>query len=92
MDARGGRAVNGEKIGAIFFRGTKPIDGILATPDVVVTGACVMLAKYGVDDHQMSIVDLLTSSLVDNSPPHIVRYQSTTYCSRRCQETEHKHP
>ena len=29
--------------GAIFFRGTNPtIDGIWATPDVVVTGACLM--------------------------------------------------
>ena len=41
----------GKKIGATFFRRTKPIDGVLVTQDVVVTGACVMPAGYGIGDH-----------------------------------------
>ena len=34
----------GKKIGATFFRGTKPIDGVWVTSDVVIMGACVMPA------------------------------------------------
>ena len=30
----------GKKLGAKFFRGIKPIDGVWYTPDVSVTGAC----------------------------------------------------
>ena len=63
----------GKKLGATFFRGTKPIDGIWATSDVVVTGACVMPAGYGVGDHRLFVVDFLTSSLVGATPPKIVR-------------------
>ena len=41
----------GQKIGATFFRGSKPIDGIWATSDIVVVGACVMPCGYGVEYH-----------------------------------------
>ena len=64
-------AFTGEEIDVTFFWGTKPIDGVWATSDIVVTGACVIPAGYGVGDHQMFIVDFLTSSLVGNSPPRI---------------------
>ena len=63
----------GQKLGATFFRGTEPIDGIWATSDVVVTNACVMPAGYGVGDHRLFIIDFLTSSLIGASPPRIVR-------------------
>ena len=63
----------GEKLGATFFRGTKPIDAIWATPDIVVTGACVMPAGYGVGDHRLFVIDFLTSSLVGSTPPRIIR-------------------
>ena len=63
----------GQKIGATFFRGTNPIDGIWATSDIVVVGACVMPCGYGVGDHRMFIVDFLTSSLIGHTPPKIIR-------------------
>lgn len=63
----------GQQVGATHFRGTQPIDGIWATQDVVVTGACVMPAGYGVGDHRLFVIDFLTSSLVGLSPPRIVR-------------------
>ncbi len=47
----------GKKIGATFFWGSKPIDGIWATKDIGVTHACVMPAGFGVGDHQMFVVD-----------------------------------
>ena len=66
----------GQQIGATFFRGSDPIDGIWATPDVVVTSACVMPAGYGVGDHRLFVVDFLTSSLVGSTPPKIVRAEA----------------
>ena len=50
----------GRKIGATFFRGTKPIDGVWVTSDVVITGACEMPAGYGIGDHRLFVVDFLT--------------------------------
>ena len=58
----------GRKIGATFFRGTKPIDGVWVTSDVVITGACVMPAGYGIGDHRLFVLDFLTSSLVGHDP------------------------
>ena len=63
----------GQQLGATFFRGSKPIDGVWVTSDVQVTGACVMPAGYGIGDHRLFVVDFLTSSLVGMSPPKIVR-------------------
>ena len=63
----------GQKLGATFFRGTEPIDGIWTTSDVVVTNTCVMPAGYGVGDHRLFVIDFLTSSLIGTSPPRIVR-------------------
>ena len=63
----------GKKIGATFFRGTKPIDGVWVTSDVVIIGACVMPAGYGIGDHRLFVLDFLTSSLIGHDPPKIVR-------------------
>jgi hypothetical protein len=41
----------GKKVGPTFYRGSKPIDGIWATRDIVITHACVMPVGYGVGDH-----------------------------------------
>ena len=49
-------AFTGRKLGATFFRDTSPIDGAWATPDILVTGTCVMLAGHGVGDHWLLIV------------------------------------
>ena len=63
----------GKKIGATFFRGTKPIDGVWVTSDVVIIGACVMPAGYGIGDHRLFVLDFLTLSLIGHDPPKIVR-------------------
>ena len=63
----------GKKIGAKFFRGTKPIDGVWVTSDVVIIGACVMPAGYRIGDHRLFLLDFLTSSLIGQDPPKIVR-------------------
>ena len=63
----------GKPIRPTYFRGTKPIDGIWATPDINIAGACVMPAGFGIGDHRMFIVDILTSSLIGTQPQKIVR-------------------
>ena len=66
----------GKKLGATFFQGVTPIDGFWATPDVIVTAACVMPVGYGAEDHRMFVSDFLTSSLVRPSPSRIVRAEA----------------
>ena len=51
----------GKKVGATFFRGKKPIDGVWTTADIVITGACVMPAGFGIGDHRLFVLDFLTS-------------------------------
>ena len=66
----------GRPLGATFFRGSKPIDAVWATPDLEVVGACVMPAGFGVGDHRMFVVDFRLESLVGAAPPKIVRAPS----------------
>jgi hypothetical protein len=66
----------GKKIGPTFFRGSKPIDGIWATSDVVVTHACVMPAGYGVGNHHLFVVDFQEGSLIGKAPHCIKRFTS----------------
>ena len=61
-----------QKFGATYFRGSTPIDGVWATSDVTVVGACLMPVGYGVGYHRLLIIDLLKSCLVGASPPIIV--------------------
>ena len=63
----------GQKVGPNFFRGKDPIDGVWVTPDVVITGTCVMPVGCGVVDHRMFVIDFLTLSLKGCNPPKIVR-------------------
>ena len=66
----------GKKIGPTFFRGSKPIDGIWATPDIVIAHACIMPAGFGVGDHRLFVVDFQEESLVGTAPFRIKRFAS----------------
>ena len=55
-----------QDLGAIYFRGREPFDGIWATLDVEIANACVMPAGYGIGDHRMFIIDIVTSSMIDD--------------------------
>ena len=65
--------LTGKKIGATFFRGSKTIDAVWATPDIVLVGACVVPAGYVVGDHRLFVLDFLTSSLIGQAPSQIIR-------------------
>ncbi len=58
----------GTKLGPTSFRGSKPIDGIWAVEDIVVTHACIMPIGFGVGNHHIFIVDFQESSLVGTAP------------------------
>ena len=64
----------GKKVGPTFFRGSKPIDGIWATPDIMITHACIMPAGFGVGDHRLFVVDFQEESLVGTAPFRIKRF------------------
>jgi hypothetical protein len=66
----------GEKLGPAFFRGTKPIDGVWATDDLVVIHACVMPVGYGVDNHQMFVVIFQAARPVGEAPFRVKRFSS----------------
>ena len=62
-----------QKVRATLFCGSTPINGVWATSDVTVVGACVMPVGYGVGYHRLFIIDFMKSCLVGASPPSIVR-------------------
>jgi hypothetical protein len=66
----------GKRLGPTFFRGSKPIDGVWAMPDIDVTHACVMPAGFGVGNHRLFVVDFQEASLVGTAPPRIQQFTS----------------
>ncbi len=71
----------GKRIGPTHFHGKKPIDGIWATSDIQVVGACIMPAGYGIGDHWLFIVDFLGSSCLGTNLKKTVRPQA---CRLNC--------
>ena len=76
-DGLGMKEVVGEftaiQLGATYFRGSEPIDGIWATGDITVTNACVMPVGFGVGDHCLFVIDFATTTLVGSATSTIVR-------------------
>ena len=66
-------AFTGKKVGDMYFRGKKLIDGVWTTVNVVITGACVVPTGFSIGDHHLFVLAFLTSSLVGNDTPMIVR-------------------
>jgi hypothetical protein len=65
------REYTNKDLGATYFREGESIDGIWATSDVVISNACVMPAGYGIGDHRMFLIDIVTSSMVGVDTPRI---------------------
>ena len=62
-----------KKIWATFFIISKPIDAVWATTYIVVVGACLTTAGYGVGDHRLFILEFLTYYLIWQTQPRIIR-------------------
>ena len=56
------------KLGATYFRGSKPIDAIWASKDLKIVGAGAMPVGFGVGDHRMMWVDIQADSMVGFQP------------------------
>ena len=66
-------ATTGTQLTATYFRGSRPIDAIWTTPDIVVTNICAMPIGFGMGDHQAFVLDITTQSMVGNNPQPIKR-------------------
>jgi hypothetical protein len=68
LDGLGMKKVVGKftakQLGATYFHGSKPIDGIWATGNLAVANACVMPVGFRVKDHQLFVIDFATTMLV----------------------------
>jgi hypothetical protein len=65
-----------QRVGATFFRGSKPIDGVWATSDILISNACIMPAGYGIGDHRLFVIDFCTQDIIRSQPPCMVRVTS----------------
>jgi hypothetical protein len=63
-------------IGTTFFRRSKPIDGVWATSDIMVCNVTIMPAGYGIGDHQLFVIDFVSSNIIGTTPPKVVRASS----------------
>ncbi len=61
------------QLGASYFRGSEPINGVWATGNITMTNACVMLIGFGVGDHQLFVVNFATTTLVGSGLTTVVR-------------------
>ena len=66
----------GEQIGATFFQGSNPIDGIWATSDITVVNTCIMPSGYGIGDHRLFVIDLCETDMTGHHRPAVVRLMS----------------
>ncbi len=65
--------LTGTPMGSTFFCGSKPIDGVWATSDIMVSNAAIMLAGYQIGDHKLFVINFLMMDIIGISPPRIVR-------------------
>ena len=65
--------VTARQLGAKYFRGSEPIDGVWATGNITVTNACMMPVGFGVGDHRLFVVGFATTPLVGSGLTTVVR-------------------
>ena len=77
LDGLGMKEVAGEftarQLGATYFCGNEPIDGVWTTGDITVTNACVMPVGFGVGDHQLFVIDFSTTTLAGSGTATVAR-------------------
>jgi hypothetical protein len=66
----------GARIGAAFFRGSKPINCLWVSSDLDISNACIIPFGYRVGDYPAFILDIPLESLVGLHPIEIVRLAS----------------
>jgi len=61
------------QLGATYFCGSEPIDGVWTTGEITVTNTCVMPVGFGVGDHRLFVINFATTTLVGSSTTTVVR-------------------
>jgi hypothetical protein len=72
----------GTQMGATFFRGSKPIDGLWVFSNIDIANACIMQFGYGVGNHCMFVLDVTLESLIGKMPTKIVHSALQTLNSK----------
>ncbi len=65
-----------QPVGPTFFWGSKPINGVWASSEILISNACIMPAGYGIGDHQLFAIDFRAQEIIGRSPPCTVRSTS----------------
>ncbi len=65
-----------QRVGATFFRGSKPFNGMWATSDILISNTCIMPAGYGIRDHRLIVIDFCAQDIIGSQPPCVVRATS----------------
>jgi hypothetical protein len=61
----------------LFFCGSKPIDGVWATQDIVITHVCDMPAGFfGIGDHRMFVIDVQEKTILGTVLFRVKRFAS----------------
>jgi hypothetical protein len=63
-------------VGTTFFRGSKSIDGVWATLDIMVCNASIMPVGYGIGDHRLFVVDFASRDIIGDTAPKVVQAAS----------------
>jgi hypothetical protein len=58
----------GTQMGATFFRGSKPINGLWVSSDIDTANVCIMLFGNGVGNHCMFVLNVTLESLIGKMP------------------------
>jgi hypothetical protein len=62
--------------GAIYFQGSKPIDGVWATSNITVWNEAIVPVGYGIGDHRLFVADFSGTDMIGISHPRVVRSAS----------------
>jgi hypothetical protein len=63
-------------VGLAFFRGSKPINGVWSSSEIIISNACSMPAGYSIGDHGLFVIDFRVQDIIGQSPQHILRSTS----------------
>jgi hypothetical protein len=53
-----------QPVGPTYFQGSKPIDGVWATSDILVCNRTIMPAGYGIGDHHLFVIDFSAADMI----------------------------
>jgi hypothetical protein len=60
-------------VGPTYFQGSKPIDGVWATSDILACNAAIMPAGYGIRDHLLFVIDFSAVDMIGISHQKVAR-------------------